>query len=408
VNRRRPSLLRRVGAIVALSLCATATLAGAVIIDSGDGGGNLDPPAGFPYWKNVDQRFGGTSVIYLGRGWVLTARHVGAGIVVFDSQRYSPDPATLTLFGDPNRPADLLLFRLSSHEPWPELPMLDIATRPPRAGEPVLMIGNGRNRDERRRVHSPTGQPLTGWAWGTTTSKRWGTNRVIGSVQTVVHNGTSTRAFSTRFDSLYDGGATEHEAQAAEGDSGGAVFARRRANDAHSEWVLAGVMFTVNHPFGGSASAAYYGDLTHAVDLSAYRREILAKVRPECVVATGDGLAERLDAPADCGWAEGAEPRAVTAWVGDALDPDVRVLRDGALLDGGAWLRDEMLLRDAALLRNGTEQREPAVRGKDGVDARRDGSAERWMPRAAWVVAGLVVAAGLATLIITLGSRTRR
>ena len=37
-------------------------------------------PPDFPYWDHVSQRrYEGPTVIYLGAGWALTARHVGRG-----------------------------------------------------------------------------------------------------------------------------------------------------------------------------------------------------------------------------------------------------------------------------------------------------------------------------------------
>ena len=290
------------GILAAACLFIPSSTSQAVIIDSGDGASNLDPPPGFAHWHHVDERLGGTSVIYLGHGWVLTARHVGAGIVLFGGQRFDPDPDTMSWFGDPEHPADLMLFRLATNRPWPDLPLLEIARESPEIGERVLMVGNGRNRGKRLRTKLPGGLILTGWKWGPKTNKRWGTNRVVHSVRVVEHGDTSTKAFSTRFDSLYDGGATEHEAQAAEGDSGGAIFKRRDSADAGSEWVLAGVMFTVNHPFGGAPDVAFYGDLTHAVDLTAYRDDLIERIRPTCSDERdndGDGLIDPPDDP-DC------------------------------------------------------------------------------------------------------------
>jgi hypothetical protein len=332
----------------ALLACLIASAAAGVIIDSGDGAGNLDPPPDFPYWQNVEQRLGGTTVIHLGYGWVLTARHVGAGVVMFGGRRYDPDPDTITFFGDPDQPADLMLFRLSAQAPWPDVPPLPIARMRPRAGQEVLMIGNGRNRDTRVYATSDSGRDLVGWSWARQSSKRWGTNRVTAPSSEIEHEGTATQAFSTRFESLYDGGATAHEAQAALGDSGGAVFARANPYDPDSEWVLSGVMFTVHHPAGGPPNAALYGDLTHSVDLAAYRDEIIALVRPACsdeIDNDGDGLVDHPDDP-DCE-SPSAEREALAA---------------------------------------------PAPPGSP------------WP----WLVAGLAVAAGLASVVLTRGSRTPR
>lgn len=290
------------------ALLVVALLAGAaqaVIIDAGDGSGNIDPPPAFPYWRNVDQRLGGTTVVYLGNGWVLTAGHVGPGSLLFGVERYEPDPDTVVRFrtvgeqGDATGEADLVAFRLAEGKPWPDVPLVEIAASPPLPGEEVLMIGNGRNRGERFRMQSDDGEESLGWRWGAGAKKRWGTNRIADAHEVIRHDETTTRAFGMRFDSVFDGGITPWEAQAATGDSGGAVFKHRDRDDPGSDWVLAGVMFTVHHPRGGPEEVSLYGDFTYAVDLTAYRDDLIATVRPACaneVDDDGDGL---VDHPAD-------------------------------------------------------------------------------------------------------------
>ncbi len=300
---RRRFLLARLRALGAVALIALApAVAGAVVVDSGDGSGNIDPPPGFPYWSHVDQRLGGTTIIYLGNGWVLTARHVGMGSLLFGGERYEPDPKTAVRFGDPDRPADLIAFRLAASKPWPSVALMPIADTPPERGEEVLMIGNGRNRGERLRTRRAGEETAIGWSWGPGSKMRWGTNRVDLIDQVVEHADTATQAFATRFESIFMGQVTDHEAQAATGDSGGAVFKRRDPADPESEWVLAGVMFTVHHPFGGPEETSLYGDFTYVADLSAYREELLAAVRPICaneIDDDGDGRVDHPDDP-DC------------------------------------------------------------------------------------------------------------
>lgn len=303
--RRRTARRHLSARSIAASACAlivmAASAAHAVIIDSGDGSGNIDPPPDFPWWNHVDQRLGGTSIIYLGNGWVLTARHVGMGSLLYGGTRYEPDPDTAVSFGDPDSPTDVIVFRLAEGKPWPGLRLMELAEATPVPGEEVLMIGNGRNRGERLRNESETAKPPLGWGWAGGSTKRWGTNRVAGPHRVVDHGDTSTFAFSTRFDSLFMAGATPHEAQAAVGDSGGAVFKRRDPDDPESEWVLAGVIFTVSHPNGGPLEAALYGDYTYAADLSIHRDELIEAVRPQCANERDDDGDDLIDHPADFG-----------------------------------------------------------------------------------------------------------
>lgn len=304
--RRRTCLaavLVLVGSLTgALALVLAAALpfpARAVIIDSGDGSGNVEAPPDFPWWDHVDQRLGGTTIIHLGDGWVLTAKHVGMGVLLFGDERYAPDPETLVAFGEPDSPADLIVFRLAEGKPWPDLPPMELAETTPAPGEEVLMIGNGRDRGARFEPAWQGEAAVTGWRWGDASTKRWGTNRVASPSRVVDHGDTSTLAFATRFDSFYSGDSTPHEAQAALGDSGGAVFARRDPGDPDSDWVLAGVIFTVNHPNGGPLETALYGDFTHAVDLAAHRDELIAVVRPACANGRDDDGDGRTDHPED-------------------------------------------------------------------------------------------------------------
>ncbi len=292
------------GLALGLFVCAalTAEPARAVIVDSGDGAGNIDPPDDLPWWDHVNERLGGTTIIYLGHGWVLTARHVGMGSLLIGGKRFEPDPETLIEFGEPGRPADLIAFRLKADRVWPDLPLLPISEVTPARGEEVLMVGNGRNRGKRLRARREGETRATGWSWGPGSKKRWGTNSVDLVDQVIEHSDTSTPSFATRFESIFMGDTTMHEAQAASGDSGGAVFKRVDPDDPESEWVLAGVMFTVRHPYGGPDKAALYGDFTYIVDVARYRDELIAAVRPVCANERdddGDGLIDHPDDP-DC------------------------------------------------------------------------------------------------------------
>ena len=78
-----------------------------------------------------------------------------------------------------------------------------------------MLIGAGRDRGARTRWNGQAG-----WSWGPHSGLRWGTNRVSAVGVDVGTGEIVTRAFAMRFDP----GETRHEAQAAVGDSGGAVF----------------------------------------------------------------------------------------------------------------------------------------------------------------------------------------
>jgi hypothetical protein len=76
-------------------------------------------------------------------------------------------------------------------------------------------------------------------------------------------------AFSTDFDEPTDPTQTDHECQAATGDSGGAVFTSTVTPE------LAGILFLIGGFEEQPANTALYGNETYSVDLSSYRDQIL-------------------------------------------------------------------------------------------------------------------------------------
>ena len=82
--------------------------------------------------------------------------------------------------------------------------------------------------------------------------------------------GIVTRAFAMSFDPF----ETKHEAQAALGDSGGAVFIRREGR-----FELAGVLIAVGGYPGQPPETSLYGNTTNAADLSVFARKLTELVR---------------------------------------------------------------------------------------------------------------------------------
>lgn len=276
-------------ALLALALLLAAPDAGAVIVGPGDGTQNTTAPDDDPGWANVGRR-NGLGVIYLGNGWVLTAAHVGIGPVTFDGVSYDAIPESLTTFETgPGQVADLIAFKLSGD---PGLPALAIPTAAPPVGATVVMVGWGRNRGA-----ETSWSGIDGWLWGSGTAKRWGTNRIRTRGVDVTVGSRITRSLDTDFTGSPPSQVTTSEAQAATGDSGGALFWWNG-----SSWTLAGVLYAVGTFSGQPASMALLGNVTYSVDLAYYRAEILAVTQqPACsngLDDDGDGL---VDHPADPG-----------------------------------------------------------------------------------------------------------
>lgn len=219
----------------------------------------LHPPGAGTGFEHVAQR-GPTSAVYLGGSWVLTAAHVGAGEILLDGVRYPAVAGSWAPLRGGEGPAlpDLGVYRI---EPHPALPRLALVDRPPRPGERVLLVGCGRARGERLEWEG-----RTGFRWSGPSLRRWGLNRIAGTGFDAFDAGLATRSFATLFSA-----DEPWEAQAAGGDSGGAVFVRRGA-----AWQLAGIMIAVGTFPKQPAATSLIGNATHVADLSHYRDEILA------------------------------------------------------------------------------------------------------------------------------------
>lgn len=200
------------------------------------------------------------TVVYLGNGWVLTARHVGAGTSVFGGVEHPRANDERFSVRDPDAAAplaDLILYRIEEPAGLEAVPL---ASEPIRVGDAVQIAANGRSTGKRQKWSGRKGFGLGPRAPG------WGTNRVEVVGLSFAAPETTTRVFATRFDAQ----ATAREAQGAPGDSGGAVFVQREGR-----WELAGILLGVQAFPGQPPNTAYFGNTTVAADLYHYREKIL-------------------------------------------------------------------------------------------------------------------------------------
>jgi len=244
----------------------------AVVIDSGDGGGNTSAPGDDPGWSHVGV-LGKITGVYLRDHWVITAGHTGARELQLGDRLFEAVQGKIRhrIPTDPAVEVDLQLLQLRES---PELPPLRLASRAPRVDTPVVMIGAGHNRSPSLSGWSPTWaivpfsdawyagyQPAAGRAM------RWGTNRIAATDLLTRMGKRVSRSFAT----LFDGGLpTPYEAQAASGDSGGPVFAK----NGDGEWELVGIMSTISQHQTQPRNLTIYGNATYAVDIHAYRDQI--------------------------------------------------------------------------------------------------------------------------------------
>lgn len=263
----------------------------AVIIRRGDGSGNGDAPQHDPGWANVGSR-GVGSAVYLRNGWVITCAHVGAGSVTFGDTEYDAvDDSAVRLHdpNNPNLPVDIVMFQIDSE---PEgMRDLSISRSAPSRGTDVIGIGYGRNREEESTWwnscwQQETGSPrYRGFEYDDGRTKRWGENDIDATGFTVNAGYGSTYALRMDFDRY--GGQGDEEFQAADGDSGGGLFAYNG-----SEWELCGLMMAVGVYGNQPDDTAVYGNYTYAVDLSRYYDQlttVIATPEPAGLVLLASG-----------------------------------------------------------------------------------------------------------------------
>ena len=255
----------------------------AVIISSGDGTGNTSAPADDPGWSNVGAR-GSLSGVYLGNRWVLTGFHVGAGSLTLGGTTYAAEAGTSVRLTNPtglglSTDTDLMMYRLSTD---PVLPSLTISSTNPASGTDLVLIGNGRDRaltktfwsDDGINPWSETveaGSDRAGFKWGAGNAMRWGENAIADSGGNVLVNINAGFGNVLSLFTVFDEAGKTHEAHAATGDSGGAMFLKNGAS-----WELAGIILAVSSFTNQPGSTAVFGNGTFAASLPVYRDQINA------------------------------------------------------------------------------------------------------------------------------------
>ena len=302
MNRTTQSRLPRACSALCAALLMLPAPARGVIIDTFTGTGNTTAPVDNPGWANVGIVNNG-SAVYLGNRWVITATHVWTGSTTFSGTTYQNVPGseiTLSNNSTPGQTAytDLVLYQIATD---PGLPTLQIASSTPAVGAAVTMIGAGRDRGAftQWNVNTAT-NPWTwtvtgsngnaaGYQWASTRTMRWGTNNAgaRGWETYTIDTPKSAYGFVTNFTLAQN---YSDEAQAAPGDSGGAVFYKNG-----STWELAGIMLVTDAYSGQPAGTAVFGNQTFSADMSFYRSQIVQVVpEPSAFVLAAVGIAAAI------------------------------------------------------------------------------------------------------------------
>jgi hypothetical protein len=226
----------------------------------------------FEFWKHVG-KVGMGSGIYLGDGFVLTSAHVGCyPFQIFDGSYYRPDYKSWKILQlEDGTPSDLAIFRVKipdSGSALAKLGTLPVSNNAPRVDDAILMIGTGFDQNAVPATMSSNGEILAvlGYHVEPRRATRGGFNRIHEIPADPVKTGERrTHCFTTKFD------RGVFEAQAADGDSGGATFVY---DPESGGWSLAGCIVAVSQ----KKAFVPFGSLTFLADLSRYRHQISSVV----------------------------------------------------------------------------------------------------------------------------------
>jgi len=214
----------------------------------------------FPYAAHIGT-IGMGSGVYLGGGYILTSAHVGCyPFITQDGKIYRPDYKSWRILKQSNgASADLAIFRIKDPESTlADLAPIPLASTHPQKDDLVILIGNGLVQNA-KPVGVRSGKKLLAVLGYRIEGRRAaiGGLNTVGEVinQPIKTSEFQTDCFSTSFD------RNGFEAQAADGDSGGASFVY---NSQLARWEIAGCIIAVSQadgfiPFG---SRTYLANLT--------------------------------------------------------------------------------------------------------------------------------------------------
>ena len=247
-----------------------ADTAQAVVVGGSPATPNTTAPVGYEDAWNRVGILGGGSGVYLGNGYVLSARHVGGGgTFSIDGVSHSRIAGTSITLSNPggqdlSSSTDLWINRyaVSDSSPLHGLGVLQIRETTPNAGlGPAILIGEGLGQATTTPVS--VGPGLTGYAWGDGETRRWG-ETFVSTAGTFTLSGIDILGYqSTTFNN------NENRAMAANGDSGGGLF-----HIGGSGLELIGITHAVSTETGQNANTAAFGNRTIFSDLSNYLDQI--------------------------------------------------------------------------------------------------------------------------------------
>jgi hypothetical protein len=227
----------------------------------------------FGYWDHVGI-VGMGSGVYLGGGYVLTSAHVGCHpFRMSDGSTYQPLYSSWRILTDAaGRQGDLAVFCVNitdAQSHLARLGWLPVGELAADESTPLVMVGTG--FVQRKSVSaSEEGGVVLGYELQRVREKRWGINCLdkILKKPVTTRGGYQTHCFVSSFD------RSPGEAQAADGDSGGAMFAYNRNLE---RWEIVGCIIAVSQ----IGSYIPFGARTYAGNLAAYDAQLPHSLRDE-------------------------------------------------------------------------------------------------------------------------------
>lgn len=289
----------RGGAALALAVGGSFGLAGSAgaIVVAGNPGQNATPnttaPTGFEdAWARLGF-LGGGSGVYLGNGYVLSARHVNGGATFqVDGQFHTRIAGSSVTLDNPagfglSATSDLWINRyiIPDDSPLHGLGVIDLLDTPLANEASATLIGMGRGQTTTMDVG--VGASWRGYFWSNEEVRRWGETGLSSATNVEFSTGIGVRGVQSALFLEVDG-----RTMAANGDSGGGVFVMGDNGP-----VLGGIIHAVTGPGenGQLANTAAFGNNNRSYfsDLFFY----LDQIRVVEGDLTGDGYvgAEDLD-----------------------------------------------------------------------------------------------------------------
>lgn len=220
------------------------------------------PAVGAPWQHVVRYGVNNASAVYIGNGYILTARHVvtsNTGLLIQGvpyARDASFEPLPITIPGSPAILVDMQVQKISGD---PGLPVLPMALRSASdLSVNSVLIGCGKGKG--------SVIPGQGWNWGddTTRAFRWGTNTTAASAEPLTYTVGPNAMNFTGLSAFFNFDHGKNEAIATNGDSGGALF------QFYSAWTLSGLTVTVSTLNSSSYGLNQNSDRTIFVRLREY------------------------------------------------------------------------------------------------------------------------------------------